>query len=172
MAAWSLRMLKDIGAGVRTLPSARPGANARAQPRRIRLWTRTVRTACICQLSGISRIRTARGTAPTTTSSMRDGLLLALFFGGRNTPGRRQDLSKTADLRRLHEPQRAMCGGARLVVDQRVGAEFGAPLPEGPPRRGGHERPAHAPAAGFGDDVPAFEIRDPVRHAALRICPD
>src|SRR5919106_4209094 len=132
MAAWSLRTLNDVGAGVRTLPSARPGVNARAQPRRIRLWTRTVRTARICQLSGISRIRTARGTAPTTTSSMRDALLLALFFRGRNTPGRRQDLSKTPDLRRLHEPQRAMCGGARLVVDQRVGAEFGAPLREGP----------------------------------------
>jgi hypothetical protein len=61
---------------------------------------------------------------------------------------------------------------AHRVVVQRIGSELGAAPAERPAFGRSDERRAEAATAGFRADIPALEVGDPVRGAALGVGPD
>src|SRR5262245_22437630 len=62
-----------------------------------------------------------------------------------------------------------MRSGADVIADERVRAEFGAPLSPSPRLRRLHEGTTNATPTRLGLDVPALEIGDTIRLAVLGV---
>src|SRR4051812_41542685 len=81
-------------------------------------------------------------------------------------------LSKAANLRGFLETQAPVCRPADLIFEQGVRGKLRASTFLGPTLGRPYQGPTHALPPSLGRDIPAFEVRNPVRYTILGIGAD